>query len=194
LEDALARSRGIRKARVDVEESGVVSIEVLAAPERSEQSVRREVATLARSILGATTETSLKVLTAARRGQLGGEAPRRKLSSLVTRRTHESFSTQVILSRDGDVVTGESECPSGREDARIVAQAVLAGLDEVSPEPLQLESVETIPLADETLVLVSVMLGQRRLIGSAQVRFDLPDAVARATLHALNRSMSFVRR
>ncbi len=193
MEAALTRLRGVRKARVDIDTDGVVSIEILAAPEVSERSVRRDASVLSRQILGGDSKASLNILTAARRGKVAGEGPRRKLSSLVTRRTHESFSTQVILARDGDVVTGESECAAGREDTRIVAQAVLAGLDEVAPEPLLLEAVETVTLAEETLVVVAVTLGQRRLLGSAQVRFDLPDAVARATLHALNRSLSFVR-
>jgi hypothetical protein len=191
LESALTRLRGVRKARVDVDPDGVVSVEILIAPERSEQSVRREASALLRAIWGEGKGGSLNILSVARRGRLAGESPRRRLSSLITRRTHQTYSTQVILARDGDVVTGESECPAGREDPRIVAQAVLAGLDEVSPEPLQLDAVETITLAEETLVVVSVTLGQRRLVGGAQVRFDLPDAVARATLHALNRSLAF---
>jgi hypothetical protein len=112
------------------------------------------------------------------------------LSSLVTRRTHETFSTQVILSREGDVLTGESECASQHQQARSVAQAVVDGLDDVANQPLQLHDVETVRIGEETLALVALTFGARILIGTAEVRFDLPDAIARATLHALNRSIT----
>jgi hypothetical protein len=192
LEDALAALRGIKKARVDIGPTGLVAIEVLAVPETSEERVRADISNLAMSVLGPEMQiAAINVLVAADRVVPGAEEPRRKLSSLITRRTGESFSTQVILSREGDVVTGESECDAGHEQARIVADAVVAGLNDVAAQPVRLESVETVALGSEMLAVVSLRFGQRRLVGSAEVRFDVPDAVARATLHAVNRSLSY---
>ena len=189
LEEALVKLRGIRKARVD-ELDGDFAIEVLAAPERSEQALRGQIVATARATLPVGARVRITVLIAAKKRPPGAEQPRRKLSSLVTRRTHDRFATQVILSRGGDVVTGEAEVPTGPEQARAVAQAVIDGLDEVSPEPLRLETLETVTLGGGVLVLAEVTFGERRLLGTAEVHFDLPDAIARATLKALNRSLS----
>lgn len=189
LENALIRLRGIRKARADVAADGSISVEVLAVPEHSERSLRTRIDQVVSSELGSTSSLkALNVLIAAPRSAAGLDR-RRKLSSLVTRRTSERFSTQVILARGGDVATGESECATSGSPSRAVAQAVIDGLYEVSDRPLELHEVETIRLGDETLALVSLSYGDRPLLGSAEVRFDLPDAVARATLHALNRSL-----
>jgi hypothetical protein len=176
---------------VDVSPEGDFAVEVLAVPELPEETLRHQISAVVGAALGRDAKVETNVLLAARRTPLGADQPRRRLSSLVTRRTHERFSTQVILSRDGDVVTGEAEVPTGTEEALAVAQAVIEGLDEVSPEPLRLRTVETLNMGEEVLVLAEVTCGSRRLLGTAEVRFDLPDAVARATLHALNRSLSF---
>lgn len=192
LERALTALRGIRKARVDEGPGGEISIEIFAIPERSEAATRKQVESVATAMLGpGSSIKQVTVLVAAKRSLPGGQERRRKLSSLVTRRTHENFSTQVILSIEGDVLTGEAECATPRHQAASVAQAVVDGLAEIAREPLEVEAVETIRMGDETLVVVSLMFGERVLLGSAEVRFDLPDAIARATLHALNRSISY---
>lgn len=191
LEIALTRLRGIRKARVDVAPDGGFLIEVLAVPERSERSLHAEVAATARGVLGTGAPVdTIKIQLAGRAPARGAEQPRRKLSSLITRRTQDRFSTQVLLSRGDDVATGESECYPHRNQARAVAQAIIDGLSEVSELPLQLQAVESVLMGEQTLALVSLRSGDRLLVGSAEVHFDLPDAIARATLHALNRSLS----
>lgn len=191
LEGALTRLKGIRKARVDVAREKDVSVEVLAVPERPEASVRREVEGLARTYLVDESLTSVNVLSAGNHARAGMGDRRRKLSSIVTRRTDERFSVQIILSREGDVVTGEAERPVGLEDGRVIAEAVLSGLDEIAPRSLRLQSVETLLVGEVTLVLVAVTFGQRLLLGTAEVHFDIADAVARATMHALNRSIAY---
>jgi hypothetical protein len=193
LESALVQLRGIRKARVDVDSVGEVSIEVLAVPERSEPVLRKQVLDVVRSLLPHAERVSTTVLSAAARRPAGNEQPRRTLSSLITRRTRERFSTQVILTRGGDVATGESECHPHHDPERSVAQAVIDGLYDVSDRPLVLESVESVQVGAATLALVSVKFGDRDLLGTAEVRFDLADAIVRATLHALNRSLTYAR-
>jgi hypothetical protein len=190
LQGELVEQRGIRRARVDVDPSGAVLVEVLAVPELPEAVVRRRVLDLARSRLGAGANVSVSVVFAARHGLRRGEHPRRKLSSLITRRTHERFSTQVILSRGGDVATGESECHPLHHPERSVAQAVVDGLYDVADRPVELHDVATVEVGEATLAVVSLSFGDRYLLGSAEVRFDVAEAIARATLHALNRSLS----
>ena len=193
IETALVKLRGIRKARVDIDPRGDVSIEVLAVPERSEAALEKLIRDVASLLLPEQTSIKTAVLMAARRGTPGKSEPRRKLSSLITRRTQERFSTQVILSLGGDVATGESECHPHHHPERSVAQAVIDGLYDVSDRHVDLQDVETVSLGDSTLALVSLTFGNRRLMGAAEVRFDLADAIVRATLHALNRSISYAR-
>jgi hypothetical protein len=193
IETALVKLRGIRKARVDIDRQGDVSIEVLAVPERSEAALEKLVRDVASLLLPEKATVKTAVLMAARGGTRGAPTPRRKLSSLITRRTQERLSTQVILSRGGDVATGESECHPQHHPERSVAQAVIDGLYDVSDRPVDLVAVETVSLGDTTLAVVSLAFGTRRLVGAAEVRFDLADAIARATLHALNRSISYAR-
>ena len=193
LEAALVKLRGIRKARVEIDRAGEVFIEVLAVPEISEPALRRRILEVARSVVPDEPIISTAVLFAAQRDPRAGEQPRRKLSSLITRRTHERFSTQVILSRGGDVATGESECHPMHHPERSVAQAVIDGLYDVSDRPLHLQEVHTVPLGNVTLAVVSLTFGDRLLMGTAEVRFDVADAIVRATLHALNRSISYSR-
>ena len=190
IETALVKLRGIRKARVDIDRQGEVSIEVLAVPERSEAGLEKLVREVAGLLLPETATIKTAVLMAASRGTRGAPTPRRKLSSLITRRTQERFSTQVILTRGGDVATGESECHPQHDPERSVAQAVIDGLYDVSDRPVDLRDVETVHLGNSTLAVVSLSYGNRRLVGAAEVRFDLAEAIARATLHALNRSIS----
>ncbi len=192
LESALAGLRGIRKARVNMDRDGV-AIEVLAVPERSEDTLRRKVIDVARSTLGSDRPVTASILFAARRSLRGAEEPRRRLSSLITRRTHDRFATQVILSRGGDVSTGESECHPRHQPERAVAQAVIDGLYDVSDRPINLQDVETLSLGATPVVLVSLDFGDRHLVGSAEIHFDVADAIVRATLHALNRSISYAR-
>jgi len=193
IETALVKLRGIRKARVDIDRQGEVSIEVLAVPERSEAALEKLVRDVATLLLPEKATVKTAVLMASRRGTADAPTPRRRLSSLITRRTQEQYSTQVILTSGGDVATGESECHPQHDPERSVAQAVIDGLYDVSDRPVDLQDVETVRLGNSTLAVVSLKFGDRRLLGAAEVRFDLADAIVRATLHALNRSISLAR-
>lgn len=193
LEAALVKLRGIRKARVEIDQSGDVFIEVLAVPERSEPVLRKQIDEAARSVVPGGSSISTAVLFAATRDPRAGEQPRRKLSSHITRRTRERHSTQVIMTRGGDVATGESECHPLHHPERSVAQAVIDGLYDISDRPLELKQVDTVNVGAATLALVSLTYGDRDLLGTAEVRFDVADAIVRATLQALNRSLTYVR-
>ena len=190
VERAVNGLRGIRKARVEIAPNGEVSVEVLAVPERSASVLRRQVVAAVRATLGATAPTqAIHLQIAGRNGQVGTKHSRRKLTSLITRRTHDRFSTQVLLTNAGDIATGEAECSIATRRRHAVAEAVLDGLHEVSARPLELRDVEVVPLGDRTVAMVAVTCGDRALLGTAEVQFDLPEAVARATLHAVNRSL-----
>lgn len=118
-----------------------------------------------------------------------GRTPtRRKLSSLATKRYGERFTAQVTLELHGDALVGEVDVPTGRRfEYRSVARAVLESVRRLIPYALQLENVDIFNFGADRLAVVSVSSRSDTLVGSAFVRADELDAIARATLDAINR-------
>lgn len=183
LEDALSRLRGVRRARVSVGQ-GRFEATVLTLPERTEESTRRDVMAIAARV--GLDPSTLKVTVMGPRPKAA--SARRKLSSLSTKRYEQRFSAQVTLELDGDALMGEVDVPAGRRfEFRSVARAVLESVRPLIPCALQLEHVELFNFGAERLAVVSVSSTDDILIGSALVKGDELDTIARATLDAVNR-------
>lgn len=187
LQTSLARLRGIREARVRAIDSGV-EVTILALPERSEEDTVDDVRVLAQRAgldLGA---LQVRVMGAGRKAEL---LPRRKLSSLSTKRYGERFTAQVTLELEGDALVGEVDVPVGRRfEYRSVARAILNSVRCLIPYALQLEHVDVLTFGAERLAVVSISSRDDILVGSALVRGDELDALARATLDAINRVLN----
>lgn len=185
FEEALARLRGVRRASVRVDREGFAAT-VLTLPERTEESTRRDVEAVAYRIGIECSALSVTVM---------GPRPkatsaRRKLSSLSTKRYDQRFSAQVTLELEGDSLMGEVDVPAGRRfEFRSVARAVLESVRALIPCALQLEHVELFNFGSERLAVVSVSSNDDILIGSALVKGDELDTIARATLDAVNRML-----
>lgn len=181
---ALNRLRGVRQARVSVERDGVVA-QVLVVPERSEADTKRDVEVICRN-LNLDLPVHLEVLGA--RGVRTNPSTRRKLTSLGTRRYGSRFSAHIALELGGDTLLGEVDVPAGsRFERRSVARAVLQGLQRLIPATFQIEDVDVLPFGSKRIAIVSLGSGEDLLVGSALVRTDELEAVARATLDAINR-------
>ena len=187
LQTSLARLRGIREARVRPLETGV-EVTVLALPERHEEGTMAEVRTLAGRLGLDLDSLTVRVMGAGRKAEV---LPRRKLSSLSTKRYGERFTAQVTLELGGDALVGEVDVPVGRRfEYRSVARAILNSVRCLIPYALQLEHVEVLPFGAERLAVVSISSRDDILVGSALVRGDELDAIARATLDAINRVLN----
>ena len=184
LREAVARLRGVREARVNCDADGMELV-VLTVPEKFEADTQSEVRRLAQRI-GLDTKTfKVRVLGARSSSSLPN---RRKLSSLATKRYGERFTAQVTLELQGDALIGEVEVPSGRRfEYRSVSRAVLESVRRLIPYALQLENVDIFNFGADRLAVVSVSSRSETLVGSAFVRTDELDAIARATLDAINR-------
>lgn len=184
LRDAVARLRGVREARVNCDAAGMELV-VLTVPEKLEADTQAEVRRLAQRIGLDTKAFKVRVL-----GARSSSTPpnRRKLSSLATKRYGERFTAQVTLELHGDALVGEVEVPSGRRfEYRSVSRAVLESVRRLIPYALQLENVDIFNFGADRLAVVSVSSRSDTLVGSAFVRTDELDAIARATLDAINR-------
>lgn len=187
LQTSLCRLRGIREARVRPNHSGV-DVTILALPERSEEDTVSDVAVLAERAGLDAENLNVRVMGAGRKTEV---LPRRKLSSLSTKRYGERFTAQVTLELEGDSLVGEVDVPVGRRfEYRSVARAILNSVRCLIPYPLQLEHVEVLAFGAERLAVVSISSRDDILVGSALVRGDELDAIARATLDAINRVLN----
>ncbi len=189
LEVAVAALRGVRAARVHSSPAGLESVRVLVVPERDAGEVLTEIQGMVWAHLGTSLEThAIEVMKATGAAATNGRAKRRKLSSLATKRSGDRFTSQVILELDGDLLIGEDDSPAGRRfEPRSVAEAVLDAVRQLVPEPLELGSADFVETGDCRIAAVVVERPHDLLLGSALLTLDEHDAIARATLDAVNR-------
>jgi len=122
--------------------------------------------------------------------------PRPALTQIATTRREGDTHVEVSLGIAGQVFLGAADGPSGSlHKPRIVASATLAALTELLGIPAQIESAQVLDVANREVALVSLVLtiprlGDQALVGSALVRGDEEDAVARAVLAAVNRRLA----
>jgi len=122
--------------------------------------------------------------------------PRPALTSITVTKADGDTVVDVSLAIAGAVFTGHASGPSGAlHRPRIIASATLGALTELLGIPAQVESAQILDVANRevaltTLVLTIPRLGDQVLCGSALVRGDEEDAVARSVLAAVNRRLA----
>lgn len=190
LEDAIGALRGVRGARVELTPAGLKTVRVLVMPERSTEETIADIQRLVHDRLGGTVEPArVQVL---RAGEGISPTQRRRLTSVLTERTEDRFTARVTLELGGDVLVGETDAPPGpRFEHRSLARATLDGISALLDFPIELQGVYLMNQGDERMAMVVLERGADTLVGSAVVRTDEYDAIARATLDAVNR---FVKR
>ncbi len=122
-------------------------------------------------------------------------APRPLVEAVVVRTSHAEAEITVTLAFGGDVFVGSASGSSAiASRPRLVARATLDALGELLGTPADIEHATVIPVGSRS-VAVSVLqvqvprTGEQVLSGSAIVRGDEADAVARSVLDALNRRL-----
>ena len=186
LEEAVGKLRGVRGARADLGPTGSPSVRALVLPESDPDAISGAIDSLARSSGVDLLPDSIEIL----RADLpkAGRSRRRRLASLSVTRSDDGFTVRVTLTLDGDVLVGEAQAPSGRRfEMRAVSLAILDGLGALIEFDTQLDSVNLLQVGDTRLAVVQLTTETDSLVGSALVRYDEHDAVARATLAAINR-------
>ena len=188
VEHSLRGLRGVRQARVEIDPETGPTITVLILPERETHVLSDRVRALTTDLFGEPlTDDRIRIMRTADM-PVSNQPPRRRLTALTTRRDADSFSAQVGLSMGADVLMGEAGAPRGTpRELRAVAQAVVVGVKELLAEDIVATAAEILTVGDSRLAVVIVTTLERELMGSALVRLDDHDAIARATLHALNR-------
>lgn len=119
--------------------------------------------------------------------------PRPALTSISVRRSGRRVSATAALALTGQVLTGHAS----REDsdrALAIAQATLDAVRPLLEHAAEVESAQvvTVPGREVALTVLNLSAGSlpgRVLVGSALIRGDLEDALARSVLSALNRRL-----
>lgn len=117
------------------------------------------------------------------------------ISEIGVRSTGSEIEVEVRLELDGDTFVGlerGAAAPSARP--RLVAAATISALDELLGLPAAVESAAVVDTGTHPVALVVVTitvprLGAQSVAGSAVIRGDETDAVARAVLSAVNRRL-----
>lgn len=178
---------GVRAARVEADHSGINAVRVLVLPERDPTATAQEVFRLATDRLG--TDVSIEKISVLNAGAAAPTRPRRRrLGSLMTERVGRIFKARVTLEVPGDVLVGEKHAPIGELfEYRSIAGAVIAGLEDLLDFAVEVEAVDIMRHGDRRIAVVFLLRESDRLVGSALVRTTEHDAIARATLDAVNR-------
>lgn len=107
-----------------------------------------------------------------------------RLTGAAATDSQDGYSASVSLQSGEHVYLGESMAPDGLIS---VVAATLGALKKIVGLPTRFVNVETVSVGHDSIAIVVLEVGATRLSGSAPVRGRLEDAVARATLDALNR-------
>ena len=213
LEAAILRIQGIQAARVVPGPGGRVSeVHVLAGRERGAKQLVRDVQSVILTNFGVDIdyrtvsvvqldETAAPAATPAPSeapAQSGGtvatESRRPAIVRLVTETAAFTTEVRIAVQVEGNERAGMARGPS-TSGLRLVANATIDAVgDLLRASAVEVQSSELMTVGTVQLAVVVLRLatsrGEQLLTGSALVRKDMNDAVARATLDALNRVLN----
>jgi hypothetical protein len=118
------------------------------------------------------------------------------IAAIMVRSGHGETEASVTLAIGDQLFEGTSQGPAGQTHrARLVAIATLEAVSELLGQPCEVESASIVAtgtreVALSVLTMVVPRTGEQVLTGSAVVRGDDADAVARSVLAALNRQLA----
>jgi hypothetical protein len=128
------------------------------------------------------------------------EAPepvvRPAIAAITVRSGHGETTASVTLAAGDQLFEGNSKGPAGQSHrARLVAVATLDAVAELLGQPCEVESAAIVGTGTREVALTVLTLllprtGEQVLTGSAVVRGDDADAVAKSVLAALNRQLA----
>lgn len=204
LEEALRQIPGVRAASVVTgPDAAPTEVHVLAAPGKTAKQIVRDVQSLAMARFDI--DIDHRIVSVVQLGEdepVRGVAeiepapPRPAITGITVRTAGEQTRVTVQVAGADSAFEGHGEGPVGPvHRARVVASATVAALGELLGRSCQVESAMVVR-AGQRDVALSVLtmsvprVGEQVLTGTAVVRSDEADAVARSVLDALNRQLT----
>lgn len=202
-EEVIRRLRGVSAVRVDLGETGTIErVHVLSSAERSPRVVAADVIAAVGAELGVTLEPGHIRVATLRPGQKEpGPAPARarlKLVGVTFATLRNTAEVKVQLEHEGLQYEGAVSGPNASSHRlELVGEATLRAVETYlrSQGLFLLEGATVVPLASYEVALAVVSwLGpeEESLSGSSIVRDDPREAVVRAVLDAVNRSVGWL--
>jgi hypothetical protein len=202
VESALARIPSVTAARIVTGQGGrIAEVHVLANRERAPKQVVRDVQSVALASFGLEVDYRTVSVVQLDEPLTEGDAnpeskPRVALLRLSTEQTGHSSNVQIHLSVGGTELVGSAHGPAS-SGMRLVARAVVEALTPVVEDSaLDVDYAEILSAGPYTVAVAVLRLatskGDQVVSGSAVVRKDPNDAMARASLAALNRLIASV--
>ena len=215
LEEALRRIQGVKAASVVTGPDAVpTEVHVLAAPGKPAKQVVRDVQSLA--LARYDIDIDHRIVSVVQMGDdevrvpdtLAGLTPgaepadeaepvvRPAIAAIMVRSGKGQTEASVTLAAGDRLFEGRSLGPAGHSQrARLVAIATLDAVAELLGQACEVESSTVVPTGSREVALTVLTMalpriGEQVLTGSAVVRGDDADAVARSVLAALNRQLT----
>lgn len=208
VESLLVQVPGVSSCRVVVNDWGAIEeLHIIGTLERHPKQVSRDIQSALQAGLGIAIDHR-KISIAQLRG-LEPTMPPPRLRMLnvdvISDLTQGLMRVRVVLGQENDpdtVYTGEAQGGYGRlQILRLSAEATLLAVNQVAEDgrPFAFEDVTQVRLhgAESVVVTLSLLMQPRLgelLAGIAIVKHDVPDAVVRATLDAVNRPLGRLQR
>jgi len=196
VESALARIPSVTAARVVTGPNGrVAEVHVLARRDRAPKQLVRDVQSVALASFGIEvdyrTVSVVQLDDALVEGDGPSPAPRVALLRLSADVSGHSTEVRVHLSAGGQDLLGTARGPAS-SGMRLVARAVVEAVASlIGDSALDVDFAEIVPAGQHSVAVAILRLatarGDQVVSGSALVRKDGNDAIARASLAALNR-------
>jgi hypothetical protein len=202
LEDALRQIPGVKAASVVTSPDAVpTEVHVLATTGKTAKQIVRDIQSLAMARYGMDLDHRIvSVVQFDEPEDLNGDGdispPRPVVSSITVRMTGDVAEATIAVSLAGSTFEGQATGSAAiAARPRLVAHATLEALRELLGTPAELDHAAVVQVGGRA-VAVSVLTltvprqGEQLMTGSALVRGDEVDAVARSVLDALNRRLA----
>ena len=217
LEESLRQIPGVRAVSVVTgPDAAPTEIHILAAPGKPAKAVVRDVQSLALAAFDLDIDHRIVSVVQIADGEtalapgaiadapddrddedaMAPASPRPIVSSIMLRQAGTESEAQVVLNLGTDTFTGTSSGPAGNLNRhRLIARATLQAAAPLLGMGCELEATQVVDVGGRE-VAVSVLAlqvpryGELVVSGSAPVRGDASDAVARSVLDALNRRLA----
>ena len=210
LEEALRQIPGVRAASVVTgPDASPTEVHVLATPGKAAKQVVRDVQSLAMARYDLEIDHRIVSVVQIGEGEPGAPAPeaggeadlsanphRPRIAAIAVRTADGQTDASVTLAAGDDLFEGNAVGPAGTSHRpRLVAAATLDAVGDLLGQACEVESAllvhtESRDVALCVLTLSVPRLGEQVLTGSAAVRGDDADAIARSVLDALNRQLT----
>jgi hypothetical protein len=202
LEDALRQIPGIKAASVVTSPDAVpTEVHVLATTAKPAKQIVRDIQSLAMARYGLDIDHRIvSVVQFDEPEDTNGDGdispPRPVVSSITVRTTGDVAETTITVTLAGSTFEGTANGSSSvTARPRLVAQATLAALRELLGTPAELDHAAVVQVGGRAVAVCVLTVtiprqGEQLMTGSALVRSDEVDAVARCVLDALNRRLA----